>query len=828
MKKLSLFMATLLAIVGCSHEQDLTPKITPRHFTASFENATTRTYLDDNFKLLWSADDRLTIFTSTLNEEYKFAGNTGDNSGKFTKISTGDFATGNAISTNYAVYPYAEDNALSNDEIITLKLPAEQNYAEDSFGLGANTMVAVTADTNDTFLPFKNLGGYLRLQLYGEGITIKSIILQGNNSEPLAGEASIVATYGSLPELTIAENSETAIKLNCGEGVTIGATVEDATEFWFVVPPTTFEGGFSITITDTEGKTMTKSTSKTFSIERNTFKTMNAFEVTTTLPSTIAAANEIIYTSTDNAAVTPYNTNAFGANITSNTYENGVGVITFDDSVTKIGANAFTNCTTLENIILSNGESIITRSATTTEGITSIDENAFSGCTSLTNITIPEGVATIGNNAFENCTSLSNISIPESVTSIGASAFSGCSALSEIPISNSVTEINDFAFYRCEELTSISLPEGIESIGEYAFWGCKALTSISLPNSLKYIGNDAFSNCETLTSISIPEGIESIREYTFGGCSALTNISLPNSLKSIGDWAFGECSALTNIDIPESITSIGNSAFISCIALKSITLPKYAPYMGEAVFSNCVALERVVLPPNITTISESTFFRCSSLASIDIPNTVTTIETYAFYDCKSLTNIVLPVGTTTIGMLTFGGCESLVNINIPNSVTSIGQNAFSNCTSLTNINLPNSITYIESGTFYRCGLKNINIPNTVTNIGQGAFQECLSLTSITLPESITSISTGAFQGCKSLTNINIPNGVTTIGDRAFFDCVKLASVYCKATTPPTLGIESFDYNAWGRRIYVPTGSLTIYKAANNWSSYADYITGYNF
>ena len=58
-------------------------------------------------------------------------------------------------------------------------------------------------------------------------------------------------------------------------------------------------------------------------------------------------------------------------------------------------------------------------------------------------------------------------------------------------------------------------------------------------------------------------------------------------------------------------------------------------------------------------------------------------------------------------------------------------------------------------------------------------------------------------------------------------CRNLTSVYCKATTPPALGgTDVFDYNGSGRRIYVPTESVSAYKSA--WSGYASTIIGYDF
>ena len=54
--------------------------------------------------------------------------------------------------------------------------------------------------------------------------------------------------------------------------------------------------------------------------------------------------NVIYYTASDGGIITPYYTDHFGdAVIVSNKYEDGLGVITFDRSVTIIGEKAFTS-----------------------------------------------------------------------------------------------------------------------------------------------------------------------------------------------------------------------------------------------------------------------------------------------------------------------------------------------------------------------------------------------------------------------------------------------------------------------------------------------------
>ena len=524
MKNFSILtLLAALLFVGCSDifvelESPLTNETTLPDLTANFaDDGLTRTYVEAGKYLRWHEADLITaFFGNTLNRQYKFNGATGANSGTFSLVPNGELGTGNTLDAIYAIYPYDASATISDEGLISLTLPSEQSYAENSFGKGANTMVAITESVEDTFLSFKNACGYLKLYLYNvDGATLKSVSVKGNNNEKIAGAATVAMTFGDTPEVTMSDDATTAVTLDCGEGIALGTTSETATALWIVLPETTFEKGITITVTDTEGSIFEKSTSNSVAITRNDIQPMAALAVEFVAPVVKPANNEIWYTNgSTTKATTPYKTDVFGVNIVSNTYdaEKECWVIKFEGEVTTIG------------------------------------KYAFYDCSSLTSITIPESVTSINTGAFANCSGLKSFTIPNSVTSIGSSAFSECSGL-----------------------TSVTIPDSVTTIGNYAFIGCSDLTSVTIPNSVEEIGTCVFQRCDSLKSFSGKFASQDGRCLIIDGVlnsfarAELIEYTIPNSVTAIGSSAFSGCNSLTSITIPDSVTTIEDNVFYSCI-----------------------------------------------------------------------------------------------------------------------------------------------------------------------------------------------------------------------------------------------------------------------
>ena len=551
-------------------------------------------------------------------------------------------------------------------------------------------------------------------------------------------------------------------------------------------------------------------------------------------------SNEIWYTSTDGNIVEPYKTDGFGANILSNTYSDGKGVIVFDNNVTKIGTEAFYGSKTLKSMVVP-------------YGVTIFEAGAFNGCKYLESINTPNSVTTIESWAFNVCSQLKDVVIPDSVTTIQSGAFQLC-GMQTLKIGSGLKVIERECFNQCVNLQTLTIPGTVEQIKGDAFKGCDSLTELNIEEGVKIIEGNAFM-CDSLERVTLPNSITTITGNPFECCWALkgfygsyhnddnsmllhnntiysyafaygkVDYIIPSGVTAIAERAF-VWNNIKSVEISDSVQSIGTNAFAAGtletvvigsgiqkidpqafegngnlkIVICNAVLP---PKGGELMFNSNHADRKIYVPDaSVESYKAAEYWSDYADAIYPISGFTTTI-TYTTTDG----NVAVSAFETIDGLIpyfvsntnengegklvvkgllkalpdhAFEGSTNLKTVVIPDTVLSIGVMAFNDCSALTDITIPSSVSEIKTSAFRQCSaMQKIVVPDSVTSLGDEIFGGCSSLKDVTLPSNITDITSSMFCDCTSLTELDIPANVTTIGFHAFLSCTNLTTVTLK-------------------------------------------------
>lgn len=191
-----------------------------------------------------------------------------------------------------------------------------------------------------------------------------------------------------------------------------------------------------------------------------------------------------------------------------------------------------------------------------------IDEGAFQYCKAIRTINLPNTVTSIGASAFTDCTALYDISSLSGtqITKINMSTFKGDSSLVKVSIPTTCREIGLGAFSKCTNLRTFDF-KNVTTFGSLAFDDCSSLSSVTLANGTNTIPNSCFNNCSGLKSLSLPNSIITIGDDAFYNCSSLTgHITLPSSIVTLGNNAFYNTN-FSSVTLPSNLATIGSDVF---------------------------------------------------------------------------------------------------------------------------------------------------------------------------------------------------------------------------------------------------------------------------
>lgn len=464
-------------------------------------------------------------------------------------------------------------------------------------------------------------------------------------------------------------------------------------------------------------------------------------------------------------------------------------------------------------------------------GVTTLKDSSFMGCTSLKTISL-DNIVTCEKYAFRNCTFLTiEVNMPN-LTGTMYSVFSG-SGIAKVVNLGQVTKIEGYnnennAFAKCLNLTDVTLPDTLETIGAYAFYGCTALSNINFPNKISTIGAQAFYNCTSLSfdDLSLPN-ITSLGPNAFYGVKIrkISNLgkltALPTTTSSTQN--FGDKSTLEEFVLPDTIKTLPTHMFYTYPKLRKIDGLSSIESVGVNAFYKLPEWKEAVYMPKLTSVSATSassqhfqFRECGftefhapelDLASVNIYQNGHGI----FKDCSNLK--ILEIGKLTKVPFGFAqDCPNLEHVSDLSLVTMVNYTAFLNTPKLVvDIVMPLCVSILctgasgQNGTFSNCGLTSLDAPSLV-DIGKDMYGS----------------NAGVFRGCKNLRVVKLRD-VTTIGYASFYGCTALEKLVIDNITPPTLGTNALKECNNTFLVYVPDESVTAYREASGWSSYADRI-----
>lgn len=873
MKKLFYFAAAL-ALFACDRSDDFgqpvqggvtsgadLPEVIYATVADDDSEGKTRTVVANDKSVLWNTGDAVSVYMDiTHNLKYDYLGEDGVSYAELAIDRNAVSQEVFAVTNSFAVYPYSTTNACVKDggvEKLQVNFPAVQNYAANSFGRGANVMVAAGTHTYDENFRFRNACGYLVIKLYGENITVKSIELTALGGEKIAGKGLITASNDAVPTVKMTDEGSSTITLNCGEGVALGA---DATEFWFAMPPVTFEEGFKILVTPTKGGAFAIQTSNQVEITRNEIQPMAALEYTPNAQ----APNQLFYTRSDEGTdIIAFKVEQpFDANITAHYYDTRIGkfVIDCDAPITEIKEEAFYKA-------------------------------------KINSVSFPDQLITIGKKAFAS-TYLQSLVIPGSVNLIDCYAFSYISALRslsflgsdeslEIRFRNNQFSDTEYGPFDQSSLTYIYLNRNINYTDEnggkrnyeknfsqegsyqgvFAIYGStnhvlelkigpkvteilpmmfdsNPIVDLVIPGTVNTIGSDAFcdlSKLETVTFLPSP-----------------TNTPLTLAPSLVVDWGdyptFYRADEIREVNVNREINytlsdiDASEGIFAGKSKLTTVAIGEQTKTLSKYMFYNCDKLTSLTILPGVTTIDYGAFYDCDGLTEVTVPTSVTTMGDYVFCESSALSNVTL--GAQTIGKGVLYNCDGLTDLTIKGTVNKIGNDPFYDCDNLSSVTFEPSPTNTaltlgyqtygadDQGPFYDSPLSYINLDREINYAcgdldewDEGVFANLHYAdggltTEVTLGSSVETIWPFMFSGVR-MTSVTIPASVTSVGKKAFLDCRVLTHVTCKSATPPTLGSDAFnscDKLPSEECIAVPTGSLSDYQS--KWSQYSSKLYEY--
>ena len=203
-----------------------------------------------------------------------------------------------------------------------------------------------------------------------------------------------------------------------------------------------------------------------------------------------------------------------------------------------------------------------------------------------------------------------------------------------------------------------------------------------------------------------------------------------------------------------------------------------------------------------------------------LPETIREIN-YTIHDCKLLEEVYLNDNLKELNGVI--DCPKLSICPLPQSLEYVGDQFMSGL-ALKNIEFPPLLTTIGNKTFSRnYSLETLSLGNLVV-AGDSCFNNLPLLKEVVLPETLEALGDGCFNYCWLLERITLPSRPIEIPKSCFVQCPNVKELTIYAENPYDfpdylIKLMGFGYPEDDPILYVPDGSVDLYKEAQGWKNF---------
>lgn len=217
---------------------------------SSVSGTITEEYIDGSNALYWVDGSSFGLFKgSTVNEKYTISSGSMTRKGKFK--SEGGESKGSSVEGTVAVYPYDPSASVSMVEgvaTITTTVPSSQTFSKAGvYDAGVCPLISISDKKTDDLDFIAPMGG-ISVKLTGE-VAITRVEVTAKAGEIINGQMTVIADKDGVKSVEMKGGSSTNV-LDCSQGIQLTQVAKD---FVFFVPYQTYEEGFLVKVTSSDG-----------------------------------------------------------------------------------------------------------------------------------------------------------------------------------------------------------------------------------------------------------------------------------------------------------------------------------------------------------------------------------------------------------------------------------------------------------------------------------------------------------------------------------------------------------------------------------------------